>query len=90
MIDVGGYKVFRKNGCIHTDRSEVFGDCKDYKVQFATPELKDGCHVDIYVDDNLVEVFVNDGEYVISNAVYGLKKELQTDSKEKPEIYTVE
>lgn len=89
-IDVGGYKVFRKNGCIHTDRSEVFGDCKDYKVQFATPELKDGCHVDIYVDDNLVEVFVNDGEYVISNAVYGLKKELQTDSKEKPEIYTVE
>ncbi len=46
--------------------------------------------MDIYVDDNLVEVFVNDGEYVISNAVYGLKKELWTDSKEKPEIYTVE
>ena len=90
MIDVGGYKIFRKGGCIYTDRSAVLEECTDCPTEFQTPELKDGCHVDIYEDANLVEVFVNDGEYVISNAVYGLKNELQTDSKEKPEIYTVE
>lgn len=90
IIDVGSYKIFRKGGCIHTDRSAVLEECKNCPTEFQTPELKDGCHVDIYVDANLVEVFVNDGEYVISNAVYGLKKELQTNSKEKPEIYTVE
>lgn len=90
MIDVGGYKIFRKGSCIYTDRSEVFEECGDCPTKFQTPELKDGFHVDIYVDANLVEVFVNNGEYVISNAVYGLTNELQTDSKQKPEIYKVE
>lgn len=90
MIDVGGYKIFRKDGCIYTDRSEVFKDCGDFKTEFQTPKLEDGCHVDVYVDANLVEVFVNDGEYVVSNAVYGLKNELRADCKEEPEIYTVE
>lgn len=89
MIDVGGYRVFRKDGCIHTDRSAVFADCDDFRMQFQTPELKDGCHVDIYVDANLVEVFVNDGEYVISNAVYGLGKRLRVSGKKEAEIYTV-
>ena len=28
--------------------------------------------LDIFVEPNLIEVFVNDGEYVISNVVYGL------------------
>ncbi|MCI9330371.1 MAG: glycoside hydrolase family 32 protein, partial [Ruminococcus sp.] len=30
------------------------------------------CGLDIFVEPNLIEVFINDGEYVISNVVYGL------------------
>lgn len=89
-LNIGGYKIFKKNGCIHTDRSKVFADCQDHLTKFQTPELKDGCHLDIYVDANLIEVFVNDGEYVISNAVYGLEAELQANSGKAPEIYTAE
>ncbi|MDE7066677.1 MAG: GH32 C-terminal domain-containing protein, partial [Schaedlerella arabinosiphila] len=31
------------------------------------------CSLDIFVEPNLIEVFINDGEYVISNVVYGLE-----------------
>ena len=35
-----------------------------------------GYDVEIYVDKNLIEVFVNNGEYVISHVVYGLSDEI--------------
>ncbi|MCB5549710.1 GH32 C-terminal domain-containing protein [Blautia glucerasea] len=35
----------------------------------------------VYVNPNLIEVFVNDGEAVISNTVYDLGKEIETDVK---------
>ena len=50
-------------------------------MQFETPEMKRGGHVEILVDSNLIEVFVNDGEYVISNAVYGIGNEIVSDRK---------
>ena len=55
-----------------------------------TPELRGGCHLDIYVDRNLIEIFVNHGEYVLSNVVYGLDDGIQTDLAGGCEIYTVE
>ncbi len=87
-IDVGGYKIFREGNHICTDRTGVF-PYDDHRMQFRTPEIKDGQHVDIYVDASLVEVYINDGEYVISNAVYGLKNEIQAAGEQKPEIYMV-
>ncbi len=33
-------------------------------------------HLDIFVEPNLIETFVNDGEYVVSNIVYGLKERI--------------
>ena len=35
----------------------------------------------------MVEVYVNDGEYVISNGVYGLKKELLISGGNKAELF---
>ena len=57
-------------------------------MQFETPEMKNGGHVEILVDSNLIEVFVNDGEYVISNAVYGIENQIVSDRKVK--LFTVE
>ena len=57
-------------------------------MQFETPEMKKGGHVEILVDSNLIEVFVNDGEYVISNVVYGIGNEIESDRKVK--LFTVE
>ncbi|MGN1166486.1 MAG: glycoside hydrolase family 32 protein [Lachnospiraceae bacterium] len=89
-VDIGGYKISRKGNKIYTDRSEVFVRQSDYRTQFESPEVREGYHLDVYVDSNLIEVFINNGEYVISNIVYGLKQEINTECEEKLEIVTVE
>lgn len=93
-VSIGGYRITRKDGRICTDRSKVFvqnaPQSKKFRMQASTPQVKEGYHLDVYVDENLIEVFVNHGEYVISNAVYGLTQEIQADSVEGLEIYTLE
>ena len=49
--------------------------------KIAMAELKEGFELEVYVNPNLIEVFVNDGEAVISNTVYDLGKEIETDVK---------
>lgn len=89
-VNIGGYRIFRKGGRICTDRSQVFCKRPDYRMEFETPELKDGYRIEVYVDANLIEVYVNDGEYVITNMIYGLGDEIQADDPEKVQLYTVE
>ena len=78
-ISVGGYQIKRENGKLHMDRSKVFADVKGCHTEVETPEIKDGFDVDIYVDANLIEVYINDGEYVVTNVVYGISNEIVTD-----------
>lgn len=94
-IDIGGYRIFRKGDRIGTDRSRVAGklaqaseSSREVRMRFETPPLKRGGHVEIYVDGNFIEVFVNDGEYVISNVVYDLGPGIR--AKEEPALYTAE
>ena len=54
---------------------------------FETPFVKEGNRLDIYVDDHMVEVYVNDGEYVISNAVYGMSRELRISGGREVELF---
>lgn len=89
-VDIGGYKITRRGDVICTDRTAVFPENEDYQMQFVTPALREGFHVDAYVDENLIEVFANGGEYVISNAVYGLKREIHADCEGEIEIRTID
>lgn len=38
----------------------------------------------------MIEIFINDGEYVLSSAVYNLNDEIRSDCVGKIELYTVE
>ncbi|MDE7278270.1 MAG: glycoside hydrolase family 32 protein, partial [Oscillospiraceae bacterium] len=87
-INVGGFIVQRKNGRIVTDRSGVIRGHNELKNICETPELKDGYSVEIYADENIIEVFVNDGEYVITNTVYDLTDKISYN--ENAEIYALE
>ncbi|MGN0608915.1 MAG: glycoside hydrolase family 32 protein [Oscillospiraceae bacterium] len=71
-INIGGYEISRKNGRICADRSAVFPKNTGIRCRFETPEIKEGEHLDIYAGQNLVEVCINGGEYMLSNTVYGL------------------
>lgn len=89
-ILVGGYRISRKQGKIYADRQKVFVKSEEYRMEFETPEVKEGFRLDIYVDRNMIEVYVNDGEYVISNVVYGLGKEIETDSETEYSLFTID
>ena len=71
-INIGGYLIKRDNDKIITDRSAVFNVKGNYRLTAETPVINDGYDLEIYVDENIIEVFINNGEYVISNVVYGL------------------
>lgn len=86
-INIGGYILERKNDRIYADRSAVFAGHTEIRCRFETPEIHEGEHLDIYVDPNLIEVYINDGEYVVSNTVYGLSDEIQAENYE---LYTIQ
>ena len=75
-INIGGYIIKREDDKIKTNRSKVFVKNGNYRLTAETPVLKDEYNLEIYVDENLIEVFINDGEYVISNVVYGLSDKI--------------
>ena len=75
-LDVGGFVIRWEGDRICTDRSAVFPSFPGAHLRSETPALKGGCHLDVVVDKDLVEVFVNEGECVISNAVYGLEDKI--------------
>lgn len=71
-LDIGGFKIRVERDFIRTDRSSVFAGIEGHRMMSSTPKLYGKYKLDIFVEPNLIEVFVNDGEYVISNVVYEL------------------
>lgn len=69
---VEGYRIWVEQGYLKTDRSKVFQGMEGYAQTAATPRSLDTHRLDIFVEPNLIEIFINEGEYVISHVVYGL------------------
>ena len=51
----------------------MFGGIEGYRLAGSTPKLGGRYELDIFVDHNLIETFVNSGQYVLSHVVYGLQ-----------------
>ena len=75
-LSVGGYDLEMKNRRLTADRSAVIGKNAELETRFETPELPAAAELEIFVDENMIEVFVNGGEYVITNTVYGLSDKI--------------
>lgn len=84
-LDIGGYRIWIEDDRLKTDRSKVFKrqdfgpDTKDpdnYRMISSTPPLQGKYELDIFAEPNLIEIFINQGAYVLSNVVYGLNKEV--------------
>ena len=73
VLDIGGYRVWLEDGRVHTDRTEVFRGLHQYDLRFQIPRLHGKCELNIFVEPNLIEIFVNQGQYVLSNVVYDMK-----------------
>ncbi len=90
QIDIGGYIVSRIGGKICTDRENVFHGHTDIRTKFSSPKIIGKIHLDIYVDPNLIEIYINNGEYVITNVVYQLGNYMTANTKNSPALYTIE
>lgn len=91
-INIGGYLISRKENRIITDRSAVYPAFEGAHLISESPDTnynnQDGsCRLDVIVDSNLIEVYINDGEYVISNTVYELGKEILSNIEREIRIY---
>jgi beta-fructofuranosidase len=79
-LNIGGYLIWVEEGYVKTDRSRVFQGIEGPAVTSVTPVSLEEHRLDIFVDSNLIEIFINDGEYVISHVVYGLGDEIRGKS----------
>ncbi len=73
---IGGYRIWMEHGCICTDRSKVF-PTDGHGIYSRTPQIEGTAHLEIFVEPNLIELFINNGFYVISHVVYGLGSDIE-------------
>ena len=88
--DIGGFRIKREDGRIYTDRTNVYPVFPGAHLISETPAIQNGSQIEVLADENLVEVYINDGEYVISNAVYGIRKTAGLRGKGTMQLYTLE
>ncbi|MEE0967370.1 MAG: glycoside hydrolase family 32 protein [Bacilli bacterium] len=93
-LNIGGYQITYEDGCVHTNREKVFTDVSklfnkksNIGKKFSTPLLKNGNHIDIYVDANVIEIYINNGEYVLTNIVYGMNDDFEYNDIENLKMY---
>ncbi len=68
-LDVYGYVIGLQDGCVWTDRSKVIGEHSKLHKVCRTPYAGEECELEIYLEPNMVEVYVNDGMWVVSSWV---------------------
>lgn len=81
-LNIGGYRIWIQDDRLWTDRRQVYPDNAEGCRRACTPVLDGRYELDIFVDRQIIEIFVNGGQYVLSHVVYGLEQMIQghTDS----------
>jgi beta-fructofuranosidase len=75
-LNIGGYAISLRNGRIVADRTGLIRQESIARRICRTPEIGASASLEIFVDDNLIETFVDDGKYVITHVLYGLSQNL--------------
>ena len=89
VLDIGGYRIARAGGRLRADRSAVCPHNGKCRLVSETPEIREGDHLEIYVDGNIVETYVNDGERTLTHAVYGLSDDVHLEGSGPIALYAL-
>lgn len=89
-LEIGGYKIWRQSGKVCADRTDVYPSGAKGWLHAETPQLKEGDLLEIFVDPNMIEIYANNGEYVLSQAVYGLGETFSYEMEKKTGNLSVE
>lgn len=88
-LKIGDFVISVENDQVFVDRSKVFVPNVQIGTVFNTPKLDGKYELKIYVDNGIVEIFVNYGRYVISNVVYNNKASIEVKDIENIEVYSM-
>lgn len=88
-LKIGELVVSVEDDQVFVDRSKVFISDVQIGIVFNTPKLHGKCELKIYVDNGIVEIFINDGRYVISNIVYNNKNSIEIENIKNIELYSI-
>ena len=75
-IDIGGYKIWMENDTVHTNRDKVFVKGAKLPSSFTLPAYSNEYKLSIIVEPNIIEIYVDDGRYCLTNTVYNLQDQL--------------
>ena len=87
ILNIGGYKISVNKDKIVADRIEVFPELKRKGRVFNSSKLNGKYELKIYIDNGIIEIFINEGKYVISNIVYNLKSNIEVSNVENIEMF---
>ena len=76
FIDIGGFRIWMENDTIHTNRDKVFVKGAKLPNSFTLPAYSSEYKLSIIVEPNIIEIYVDDGRYCLTNAVYNLQEQL--------------
>lgn len=88
-INIGGYKICVEDDSIAVDRSSVFVETDFKAVKFKSSKLDGIYDLDIFVDNGIIEIFINGGKYVITNVVYNMQSYIKYDNINELEIFEI-
>lgn len=88
-LKIGDYRIYRANGKLYADRSALGDVCEGCQMISETPPVQDGYQIEVIVDKNIIEIFVNDGEFVITHVVYDLEQQVTASAGVQLQMYTV-
>ena len=74
-ITLGGVKISYVDDQLVVDRTAVSVNNDELYNIHKTPVLNGQCDLEIYYDEGVIEIFVNNGYYVVSQIIYHLKEE---------------
>lgn len=78
QIHIGGFLIERRGSKLLTDRSAVFPkESERWVRQTSTRLSKQQCHLEIYADCGVIEIFINHGETVITQVLYHMTDTFQ-------------
>lgn len=89
-LNIGGYRIYRADGRLYADRSALGEHSEGHQMVSQTPPMQDGYEIEVIVDKNVVEIFANDGEYVITHVVYELEPQITASKGVELQMYTTD
>ena len=81
-LNLGGFKIDIQDDCLHLNREEVSIQANKVCNDVVSPKLEGNYDLEIYYDHHVFEIYINGGEYVMSQVVYDLNDQVVIQNTE--------